>query len=103
MFGTVGHLRFDPANRDKLQQEMQDQAYLDVEGYRWGQFLLDENDPGHAVIVAVFEDRDTYFRNADDPAQDERYQRMRALLSEDPTWTDGEWSIAPGRNGAPQQ
>jgi hypothetical protein len=53
------------------------------------------------VIVAVFDDRDTYFKNADDPAQDERYQRMRALLSEDPTWTDGEWNIAPGRNGPP--
>jgi hypothetical protein len=30
------------------------------------------------------------------------YKRMRALLSEDPTWTDGEWNIAPGRNGPPQ-
>ena len=102
MFGTVGNLRFDPANRDRLEQEINDDAYLGVDGYRWGQVLFDENDPGHALIVAVFDDRKTYFRNADDPAQDERYQRMRALLSEDPTWTDGEWSIAPARNGPPQ-
>ncbi|MFL5767918.1 MAG: hypothetical protein ACJ758_08765 [Actinomycetota bacterium] len=101
MFGTVGHLRFDPANRNELHEQMQDDAYLSVEGYGWGQFLLDENDPGHAVIVAVFDDRATCFKNADDPAQDERYQRMRSLLSEDPSWTDGEWSISAGRNGAP--
>jgi hypothetical protein len=36
VFGTVGHVRFDPANRDKLHEEMQDQACLDVKGYRWG-------------------------------------------------------------------
>jgi len=29
------------------------------------------------------------------------YQRMRALLSEIDL-TDGEWNIAPGRNGPPQ-
>jgi hypothetical protein len=102
MFGTVGHIRFDPANRAKLEQEMNDETYLTVNGYRWGQVLFDENDPGHAVIVAVFDDRDTYFENADAPEQDARYQRMRALLSEDPTWTDGEWSVAPSRNGPPQ-
>jgi hypothetical protein len=54
------------------------------------------------VIVAVFDDRDTYFENADAPEQDARYQRMRALLADDPTWTDGEWSVAPSRNGPPR-
>jgi hypothetical protein len=78
-------------------QEMQDDVYLSVDGYRWGQILFDENVPGHAVVVAVFNDRETYMRNADDPAQDERYQRIRALLSEDPTWTDGEWNISPSK------
>ena len=103
MFGTVGHIRFDPANRDKLMEEMNDDVYLDVDGYRWTQVLYDENVPGHAVIVAVFDDRATYMRNADDPGQDGRYQRMRALLSEDPTWTDGEWLIGPSKNGPPQR
>jgi hypothetical protein len=101
MFGTVGDLRFDPANRSKLEQELSDDAYLNVEGYRWGQVLFDENDPGHALIVAVFDDRETYFKNADDPAQDARYQRMRALLERDPVWTDGEWSVAPSKGGSP--
>jgi quinol monooxygenase YgiN len=102
MFGTVGHVHFDPTNREELEKLLQDDAYLSVDGYRWAQLLFDENDPGHAVIVAVFEDRETYFRNADAPAQDERYRRMRAYLSEDPTWTDGEWSVVPSKNGPPQ-
>ena len=102
MFGTVGDLRFDPANRQQLEKEVEDDAYLGVDGYRWGQVLFDESDPGHAVIVAVFDDRETYFKNADDPEQDERYRRMRALLKRDPTWTDGEWSVGPARNGPPR-
>ena len=91
MFGTVGHLRFPPENLDRLRAEMDDPAYKNVEGYRSSQLLVDENTPGHAVVVVWFDDRETYFKNAEDPAQDARYQRMRALLSEDPTWTDGEW------------
>lgn len=42
------------------------------------------------ILAVVFEDKQTYFANANDPAQHERYLRMRALLSEDPVWHDGQ-------------
>jgi hypothetical protein len=45
MFGTVGH-PIRPRDRRKLEQAMNDEAYLTVNGYRWGQVLFDENDPG---------------------------------------------------------
>ena len=37
----------------------------------------------------VFEDREAYERNADAPAQHERYVQYRALMEEEPEWHDG--------------
>lgn len=50
-------------------------------------------------IVVLFQDREAYRKNADDPAQDRRYREMRALLAEDPDWHDGEvvWSSGARR------
>ena len=39
----------------------------------------------------MFDDRDAYMKNADDPAQHEDYLKLRALLDADPEWIDGEW------------
>ncbi|MDO8484695.1 MAG: hypothetical protein Q7S35_07090 [Candidatus Limnocylindrales bacterium] len=41
-------------------------------------------------LVVMFEDRDTYRKNAESPAQDRPYREMRELLAEDPEWHDGE-------------
>jgi hypothetical protein len=38
----------------------------------------------------MFTDREAYERNADDPAQNARYEAYRALLEADPQWHDGE-------------
>lgn len=39
--------------------------------------------------VAVFSDEKAYRDNANDPAQDAEYQKMRALIESDPEWHDG--------------
>jgi len=39
--------------------------------------------------VAVFENEKSYRDNASDPAQDESYSKLRALLQADPEWHDG--------------
>lgn len=40
-------------------------------------------------LIAIFEDVQSYRANADDPAQDEWYRKLRAALEDDPEWTDG--------------
>ena len=42
------------------------------------------------MMVAVFESKETYEANANDPAQDAWYRKFRALLTADPEWNDGE-------------
>ena len=49
-----------------------------------------DKDPDEFYLVVMFDDKATYRRNAEDPAQDRRYRELRELLAEDPEWHDGE-------------
>jgi antibiotic biosynthesis monooxygenase (ABM) superfamily enzyme len=42
------------------------------------------------VTAAVFNDKDAYLRNANDPRQDQWFKRFQALLAGDVEWNDGE-------------
>ena len=94
MFGTIGHFTFAPEDRAKLDEVMTRQTGVQMEGFVGGYVLFPDGRDGEAYLMAVFADRDAYYRNADDPAQHERYMEYRALLSADPTWTDGEISTS---------
>lgn len=90
MYGTVARTRVKPENRDKLRavfaRQMEDAPIPGIVA----SYTLWENDGDVAWLFAVFEDRATYERNADDPAQHERYLEYRALMEEEPEWHDGE-------------
>jgi quinol monooxygenase YgiN len=89
MYGTCARTRVKPQNRQKLRDLVQSQGYESVPGFH-SSFVLFENDSDVAWLFAIFDDRASYDRNADDPAQDARFQEYRALLEEDPEWHDGE-------------
>ena len=95
MFGTVGRAHIKPENRERFAALMNDPKYADVPGYRHGYLMFPENRENEVIIVALFDDRESYFKNADDPAQHQRYVEYRALLEDDPEWTDGEWIESP--------
>lgn len=54
-------------------------------------FRPDQNpyDRPTLFLIALFDDEDTYRANAASPEQDAEYQRLRALLEDDPDWMDG--------------
>ncbi len=89
MYGTVARARVLPENRQRLIELTTGPEYRDVPGFVTS-YMLFENEGDAAWIVAVFEDRASYERNADDPAQHERYVEYRALMESDPEWHDGE-------------
>ena len=96
MFGTVGKAHIKPENRDKLLEVFDRQAYdQDVPGFVKSYVMFPEKGQNEVLIVAMFEDRATYYKNADDPAQHERYLEYRSLLEDEPEWTDGEWLESP--------
>jgi hypothetical protein len=89
MFGSVARTRVKPENRAALHELMERQDYHKVEGFQ-SSFILWENDSDVAWMFGIFESRELYYKNADDPAQNDRYLEFRALLEEDPEWHDGE-------------
>ena len=79
---------------------MREYRTLQVRGSISTHLLRTDADPDEYYLLAVFEDEATYRQNAEDPAQDERYRRMRELLLEDPEWHDGtiqSLSVEPAR------
>ena len=89
MYGTCARMVVKPENRDAIRAVFDQDQPRDVKGYV-GSYVLSENDSDNVWLLAVFEDRATYDANADDPRQDEVYQKYRALLEEEPEWHDGE-------------
>lgn len=89
MYGTCARTHVKPENREALRKVFERQDYGQVPGYV-SSYSLQENDSDVMWLFAIFEDRASYERNADDPAQNDRYLEYRALLEDDPEWHDGE-------------
>jgi len=89
MYGTVARTRVKPENREKLREVVGRQMETPVAGYITS-YVLHENDSDVSWLFAIFEDRASYDKNADDPAQNERYVEYRALMEDEPEWHDGE-------------
>ena len=52
-------------------------------------FELD-SDPQDWILVALFEDKESYEANADDPEQDKWFRQLMEHLDGEPQWHDGE-------------
>ncbi len=93
MYGTIAHMR-PKAGHEQQIQDLLDQWNRErkpmVKGTRGGYVLRPDRDPREVVLMAVFENRDTYRANADDPEQDKWFRQLREHLEADPTWEDGE-------------
>jgi quinol monooxygenase YgiN len=89
VYGTVSKTQVKEGNREKLRALMQDQmASRAVSGFITS-YVLYENNSETAWLFVLFEDKESYDRNADDPAMDANYQAYRALMEADPEWHDG--------------
>ncbi len=96
MYGTVARMRAKPGTGEQLKALAAEYDSLGIPGFVATYiYRLDDNENDYYMAV-LFEDRESYRRNAEDPAQDARYRRMRELLEADPKWHDGEVVHASG-------
>jgi len=89
MYGTAARIRVKAENRARLREVLERQSYQTVPGFQTS-YILWQDDAETAWLFAIFEDRAAYEKNADDPAQHQRYLEYRALLEDEPEWHDGE-------------
>lgn len=90
MYGTVARLQLKPGREADLKQEMSKYPSLKISGFVSTLVYRMDRDANECYLAVAFKDKDSYVANARDPKQDERYRAMRALLSADPEWHDGE-------------
>jgi quinol monooxygenase YgiN len=93
MYGTVARMRPKAGHEQALidfSREWNRERKPKVKGAVGAYVLRPDNKPNELILMAIFEDRQTYRANADDPEQDRWYRRMREHLEADPAWEDGE-------------
>ena len=89
MYGTVARLRIKPGGEAELDRIGREHS-TQIKGLVFEHvFRLDE-DPQQAMLVVAFTDKAAYEANATSPEQRERYGQLRALMTADPEWHDGE-------------
>jgi len=91
MYGTIARLKVSRENLEKLDALTKEQMGRKPEGAKAVNVLVPDERDDEAYLVVFFEDKASYLKNADDPAQHQDYLKMRALLDADPEWIDGEW------------
>lgn len=90
MYGTVARMRALPGVGRRFEEIVAEYEALAVPGHLGTYVYRLDSGAEDYYLVVVFEDRESYVANANDPAQHQRYLRMRELLAEDPRWHDGE-------------
>lgn len=93
MYGTVFKFRVK-AGREADLLSVWDEWDRDmkpkVSGAKGGYLYKLDNEPNTFIGAAVFESKDAYVANANNPEQDKWFQRLREHLEADPEWNDGE-------------
>ena len=100
MYGTVARMHVKPGHADQLQKlndEWTQGRGRQAAGYVASYVFRPDTWPDELVLVAIFQDRESYRANAEDPEQDRWYRQMREHLQADPEWTDGEVIFAGTR------
>lgn len=93
MFGAIFSLKPQKGQEEKIQklfEEWERERWNDVEGIIGGYLFKQGYQAEEMTAVAVFSSRETFMKNAADPAQDAWYRRLRSLLAADPQWHDSE-------------
>jgi len=94
MYGTIAHLRIKPGMEGQFRQLLQEQAYAfesgQVAGFVTSYAYRMDSDQNEYYVAAVFESREAYWANAQNPEQDARYRQWLPLLEGESEWHDGE-------------
>ena len=91
MYGSIFNLKIKSGHEKSLIHIFK--KYENPEGgVAW--FVMKPDEQKDWIGVAVFKDKDSYVKNAENPAQHERFVEMMEHLDAEPTWTDGTYVLS---------
>jgi quinol monooxygenase YgiN len=91
MFGTIMRARVKPGHRDEVEKRFNEisEKYEDEgRGLVSVELAFEDKDPDRVVTVVHFTDRETYFKNADDPRTNADWELLSQHLDGPPEWID---------------
>lgn len=90
MYGTVARMTAIPGSEESLQEMSNQIEQADFNGMVASYVYQMDSNPDEYYIAVIFESKEAYVANAESPEQNARYEKLRALLTADPEWHDGE-------------
>ncbi len=96
MYGTVARMRMKPGMEARYAELTREVEARQVPGFVAQVTYRMDADPNECYLAVVFESKEAYVANANDPEQDAMYRKFRELLDADPEWHDGEITYAYG-------
>jgi hypothetical protein len=72
----------------KLMNTQEDRDRLKKAGFQYSVMGTSKNDPNTLWGVVTWDTSERYYKNAESPGQNKDYEKMRAMLTEDPEWFD---------------
>ena len=91
MYGSIFNLKPKQGKKNELINHLKMDEDKPEGGIAW--YVLNPDDDGDLVAIAVFKDKDSYVANAERPEQHENFMKMMGLLEEEPKWKDGQFVI----------
>jgi hypothetical protein len=94
MYGTIGLCRIKPGMESQFKQLIEGQASAfesgQVPGFVASYSYRMDADSNEYYLAVLFDSKETYWANAQNPKQDTRYRQWLPLLEGEPEWHDGE-------------
>ena len=90
MYGTIARITVKPGSETHLAGLGEQYDQYRIPGHIATYVYRMDDNPSEYWLAVVFDSKESYRANAESPEQDARYQDLRALLTGDPEWHDGE-------------
>ena len=93
MFGTIALAKPKEGQTDAvlaLFDEWWNERRPKVKGAIASTVYRNVSNPAELMVAVVFDTKENYVANAEDPEQGEWYQKLVALLEGEPRWIDGD-------------
>ena len=91
MYGSIFNLKPKDGKKDELINHLKNGQDIPNGGVGW--YVLNPDNDGDLVGIAIFKDKEAYVKNAERPEQHENFMKMMDLLDEEPSWNDGNFVI----------
>ena len=99
MFGTIATMKVKPGQEQALVALM-DKWWTErrpkVKGAISSTMYRSVDNPSEIMMAVVFDNKENYMANANDPEQDKWYQEMAACFDGAPSWKDGDIILQHG-------